>query len=42
MKRRAVRKFTNGLALCLSGLATVIGLFCLGAILWTLISNGLA
>jgi phosphate transport system permease protein len=42
MSRRAVRKFTNILALCLSGLATVIGLFCLGAILWTLISNGLA
>jgi phosphate transport system permease protein len=42
MSRRAVRKFTNALALCLSGLATVIGLFCLGAILWTLISNGLA
>jgi phosphate transport system permease protein len=42
MNRRAVRKFTNVLALCLSGLATVIGLFCLGAILWTLISNGLA
>jgi phosphate transport system permease protein len=42
MNRRAVRKFTNALALCLSGLATVIGLFCLGAILWTLISNGLA
>jgi phosphate transport system permease protein len=42
MNRRAVRKFTNVLALCLSGLATVIGLFCLGAILWTLISNGVA
>jgi phosphate transport system permease protein len=42
MSRRAVRKFTNVLALCLSGLATVIGLFCLGAILWTLISSGLA
>jgi phosphate transport system permease protein len=42
MSRRAIRKFTNVLALCLSGLATVIGLFCLGAILWTLISNGLA
>jgi len=42
MNRRAIRKFTNGLALCLSGLATVIGLFCLGAILWTLISNGIA
>jgi phosphate transport system permease protein len=26
----------------MSGLATVVGLFCLGAILWTLISNGLA
>jgi phosphate transport system permease protein len=42
MNRRAARKFTNVLALCLSGLATVIGLFCLGAILWTLITNGLA
>ena len=42
MNRRAIRKFTNVLALCLSGLATVIGLFCLGAILWTLISNGVA
>jgi phosphate transport system permease protein len=42
MNRRAIRKFTNGLALCLSGLATIVGLFCLGAILWTLISNGLA
>jgi phosphate transport system permease protein len=42
MNRRAVRKFTNVLALCLSGLATAVGLFCLGAILWTLISNGIA
>jgi phosphate transport system permease protein len=42
MNRRAMRKFTNGVALFLSGLATVIGLFCLGAILWTLISNGIA
>jgi phosphate transport system permease protein len=42
MNRRTARKFTNVLALCLSGLATVIGLFCLGAILWTLITNGLA
>ena len=42
MSRRAFRKFMNALALCLSGLATVIGLFCLGAILWTLISNGVA
>ena len=42
MSRRAVRKFTNGLALGLSGLATAIGLFFLGAILWTLLHNGLA
>ena len=42
MSRRAIRKFTNVLALCLSGLATGIGLFCLGAILWTLLSSGLA
>ena len=42
MSRRAVRKFTNALALALSGLATAIGLACLGAILWTLIKNGLA
>src|SRR6202012_5237906 len=33
---------TNGIALTLSGLATAIGLFFLGAILWTLIKNGLA
>jgi phosphate transport system permease protein len=42
MNRRAIRKFTNVLALALSGLATAIGLFFLGAILWTLIRNGLA
>jgi phosphate transport system permease protein len=42
MNRRTVRKITNWLALCVSGLATAIGLFCLGAILWTLISSGLA
>jgi phosphate transport system permease protein len=42
MTRRGIRKFTNGVALCLSGLATAVGLFCLGAILWTLISNGIA
>jgi phosphate transport system permease protein len=41
-RRRTVRKFTNVLALALSGLATSIGLFFLGAILWTLIKNGLA
>ncbi len=42
MSRRAVRKVTNVVALSLSGLATAVGLFFLGAILWTLIANGLA
>jgi phosphate transport system permease protein len=42
MNRRLVRKITNVVALCLSGLATAVGLFFLGAILWTLISSGLA
>ncbi len=42
MSRRMMRKVTNVVALCLSGLATAIGLFFLGAILWTLISNGVA
>ncbi len=42
MSRRAVRKFTNVAALALSGVATAIGLFFLGAILWTLLYNGLA
>jgi phosphate transport system permease protein len=41
-RRRAVRKLTNIVALSLSGLATAIGLFFLGAILWTLLKNGLA
>ncbi|TLZ26098.1 MAG: phosphate ABC transporter permease PstA [Gammaproteobacteria bacterium] len=41
MNRRTIRKLTNILALGLSGLATAIGLFFLGAILWTLIRNGL-
>ena len=40
--RRAIRKGVNLLALGLSGLATAIGLFFLGAILWTLIKNGIA
>jgi phosphate transport system permease protein len=40
--RRAIRKGVNLLALALSGLATAIGLFFLGAILWTLIKNGIA
>ena len=42
MSRRAIRKLINAVALGLSGLATAIGLFFLGAILWTLIRNGLA
>jgi phosphate transport system permease protein len=42
MNRRAIRKLTNVLALALSGVATAIGLFFLGAILWTLLRNGLA
>jgi phosphate transport system permease protein len=42
MSRRAIRKFINAMALGLSGVATAIGLFFLGAILWTLLRNGLA
>jgi phosphate transport system permease protein len=42
MSRRALRKLINALALGLSGVATAIGLFFLGAILWTLIHNGVA
>ena len=41
-RRRTVRKIANVVALSLSGLATAIGLFFLGAILWTLVKNGLA
>jgi phosphate transport system permease protein len=41
-RRRTVRKVVNVVALSLSGLATAIGLFFLGAILWTLVTNGLA
>jgi phosphate transport system permease protein len=41
-RRRTVRKLVNVMALSLSGLATAIGLFFLGAILWTLLKNGLA
>jgi phosphate transport system permease protein len=40
MKRRAFRKATNWIFLALSLLATLAGLACLAAILWTLISNG--
>jgi phosphate transport system permease protein len=42
MSRRTLRKLINVAALGLSGLATAIGLFFLGAILWTLIRSGLA
>src|SRR5262249_42716459 len=38
--RSLTRKITNGIALALSGVATLIGLTCLGAILWTLLKNG--
>ena len=41
-RRRATRKFTNVVALTLSGVATAVGLFFLGAILWTLIKDGLS
>jgi phosphate transport system permease protein len=42
MSRRLVRKLVNAIALALSGLATAIGLFFLSAILWTLLSKGIA
>lgn len=42
MTRRSVRKLVNLLALGLSALATVIGLIFLGAILWTLVKDGVA
>jgi phosphate transport system permease protein len=41
-RRRVARKITNWAALTLSGVATAIGLFFLGAILWTLIKSGLS
>jgi phosphate transport system permease protein len=42
MSRRRFRKVKNGAFLGLSMLATLIGLACLAAILWTLVSHGLA
>ena len=42
MNRRALRKFKNGAFLALSLIATLAGLACLTAILWTLISHGIA
>jgi phosphate transport system permease protein len=41
MSRRTVRKITNILALGLSAVATLIGLFLLGALLWSLLKEGL-
>ena len=40
MSRRSLRKFKNGAFLALSLVATLTGLACLAAILWTLISRG--
>jgi phosphate transport system permease protein len=42
MTRIQRRKITSAVALVLSGGATIIGLVFLGAILWTLLSNGLS
>jgi phosphate transport system permease protein len=42
MSRRTFRKIKNGTLLSLSLLATLTGLVCLGAILWTLVSHGIA
>ena len=42
MTRLQWRKSVSAMALCFAGLATMIGLACLAAILWTLIKNGLS
>ena len=42
MNRRALRKAKNVVFLVLSLIATMTGLACLGAILWTLVSHGVA
>jgi phosphate transport system permease protein len=42
MTRIERRKVASAIALGLSGAATLVGLICLGAILWTLIGNGLS
>jgi len=42
MSRRLLRKLTNFVALALSGVATLIGVSCLAAILWTLLKSGLS
>jgi phosphate transport system permease protein len=40
-RRRLIRKIRNGVFLTLSVVATVVGLVCLAAILWTLVSRGI-
>ena len=42
MSRRRIRRVYNGVFLTLSVLATVAGLLCLAAILWTLVTHGVA
>jgi phosphate transport system permease protein len=42
MNRRTFRKIINALALGLSAIATLVGLFFLGALLWSLLKDGLA
>jgi phosphate transport system permease protein len=42
MNRRFLRKVKNGAFLTLSSIATLTGLACLAAILWTLISHGVS
>ena len=42
MNRRLLRKIKNGVFLTLSLLATLTGLACLAALLWTLVSHGVA
>jgi len=42
MNRRLLRKIKNGVFLTLSVLATLTGLACLAALLWTLVSHGVA
>ena len=42
MNRRQLRKVGNAVALCLSLAATLVGLACLGAILWTLLARGIS
>ena len=42
MSRRLLRKAVNAIALGLSGVATLVGLLVLGALLWSLLKEGLA